>query len=288
MQILSRHRPQGWADAPETRSLARLAFDVDAVNLPAFGIEEDYGPLVSPWHGHNKHQLLYAAAGTLKLEVEGSQWLLPPHRAAWIGARVQHRVHAVSRFTLRTVYLSPRQTPSPPSACLVFAATPVAREMIRYAMRWGPDRHTHDATARAFFTALAALIDEWAQVALPFRLPTAQSPELGRAMQYAIDELSFTPTVEDAARRAGLSTRTLARRFADEAQTSWRQFLHHARLMRAMELLAVPGARVTETALAVGFDSPGAFTRAFEEFTGDKPKDYRERRSKQRGRADGE
>jgi AraC-like DNA-binding protein len=257
----------------------RPTVDVDAVSLPAFGLEDDYGPLVSAWHSHKKHQLLYAASGTLQLEVEGSQWLLPPQRAAWIGARLRHRVRALTRVALRTVYLSPRLHRAMPTACVVFAATPLAREMILYAMRWGPARRADDKAARAFFTALAVLACEWAESALPFRLPTAQSPELGRAMQYAIEELAGAPTVEEAARRAGLSTRTLGRRFAEEAQTSWRQFLHHARMMRAMELLAGPGARVTDAALAVGFESPGAFTRAFEEFTGEKPKDYRRRRA---------
>lgn len=274
-----RHSPV-WGDAPEPDPSTRSTVDIDAVSLPAFGLEDDYGPLVSAWHTHNKHQLLYAAVGTLQLEVEGSQWFLPPQRAAWISARVRHRVRALTHVALRTVYLSPRLKEAPPEPCLVFAATPIAREMILYAMRWGPDRAAHDATARAFFGALAALSSEWSQAALPFRLPTARSPELARAMQYAIEELAGAPSVEEAARHAGLSTRTLARRFADEAQTSWRQFLHHARMMRAMELLAAPGARVTETALAVGFDSPGAFTRAFEEFTGEKPKDYRGRRGK--------
>lgn len=260
---------------------------VDAVNLPAFGREDDFGPLTAAFQTHSKHQLIFASAGMLLLEVEGSQWFLPPHRAAWISARIRHRISALTRVSLRTVYLSPRFHPASPGACLVFAAPPVAREMILHAMRWGADRHVHDATARAFFTALSALAGEWARDVLPFRLPMARSPELGRAMTYAIEALSGAPSVEEAAKRAGLSTRTLARRFSDEAHTSWRQFLHQARMMRAMELLASPGARVTETAMAVGFDSPGAFTRAFEEFTGEKPKDYRGRRGKNGGGAEG-
>ncbi|MFS8070276.1 MAG: helix-turn-helix domain-containing protein [Byssovorax sp.] len=252
--------------------------DVDAVPLSAFGLGDDFGPLSSTWHAHAKHQLLYAASGTLKLEIEGSQWLLPPQRAAWIRAQTRHRVHAASAVALRTVYLSPRLRGAPPDACVVFAAEPIAREMILYAMRWGPDRQADDAAARAFFAALAALAGEWATQPLPFRLPAATSPELARAMDYAIASLGEAPSIEDAARRAGLSTRTLERRFADEAQTSWRRFLHQARMMRAMELLDAPLARVTDTALAVGFESPGAFTRAFTEFAGENPKDFRSRK----------
>ncbi len=35
---------------------------------------------------------------------------------------------------------------------------------------------------------------------------------------------------------------------------------------------------MTDTALAVGFESPAAFTRAFTEFAGENPKDFRHRR----------
>jgi AraC-like DNA-binding protein len=261
--------------------------DVDQVKLPAFALADDHLPGESPWHTHRKHQLLYAASGTLALEVEGSQWILPPQRAAWIAALAPHRVRIISHVALRTVYLSPRLTRGPLGACCVFAATPLAREMILFATRWGPDEQQHAGSARdAFFAALAALCEEWSAEALPFRLPTARTPELARAMQYAIDALGESPSIEEAARRAALSTRTLARRFADEAQTTWRLFLHHARMLRAMELLASPGARVTDTALAVGFESFGAFTRAFEEFTGERPKDYRKRITSQEPQSD--
>jgi transcriptional regulator GlxA family with amidase domain len=188
-------------------------------------------------------------------------------------------VRVVTPVALRTVYLSPRLARGPEGGCRVFEAAPLAREMILYAMRWGPDGDGQDDGARApFFAALAALCEEWCAEALPFRLPGAKTPELARAMEYALDALGESPTLEEAARRAALSERTLARRFADEAQTTWRQFLHHARMLRAMELLAQPGARVTDTALAVGFESFGAFTRAFEAFTGERPRDYRKAR----------
>lgn len=254
----------------------RALLDVDAVPLVGFGLEDAYGPVVSAWHAHEKHQLLYAAEGTLRLEVDANQWLLPPQRAAWIGAGVRHRVRAVGRVAaLRTVYLAPPIASAPSEACVVFAAEPICREMMLYAMRWGPNR-ADDERARTFFAALAALAGLWAEAALPFRLPTAQTPELERAMAYAIEEMGGAPTLQSAARRAGLSERTLTRRFADEAQTTWRDFLHHARMMRAMELLGAPGARVTDTAFAVGFQSLAAFTRAFEEFAGARPKDFRD------------
>jgi len=96
-------------------------------------------------------------------------------------------------------------------------------------------------------------------------------------MQHALQHLQEEPSIEDAARLAGVSPRTLARRFRDEAGTTWREFLHNARMMRAMELLADRQRSVTDTAYAVGFNSLGAFTRAFVDFTGERPRDYHRR-----------
>nr|MCU0682798.1 helix-turn-helix transcriptional regulator [Polyangiaceae bacterium] len=232
---------------------------------------------VSRWHAHRKHQLLYSAAGALHLEIGGAQWLLPPQRAGWIPARMRHRVRATGPIALRTLYLDPGESVPEGGEARVFSVSPLAREMILYAMRWGPGQRAFDPLARAFFAALGALLGEWFADARPYYLPTARSPELGYAMRLVLDRLDEPLTAIEVARAAGLSTRTLARRFADEAQTTWRRFLHDARMLKAMDLLARPGARVTETAFAVGFESLGAFSRAFERFAGESPRDYRRR-----------
>lgn len=249
--------------------------DVDAVRATAFGLSEELRPGTSAWHAHAKHQLLYAAAGTLHLETADGQWLLPPQRAAWIRAGVRHRVRPLSVAALRTVYFTPAGA-SAPLELAVFDVTPVLREMIVHAMRWGPGRRT-DAVAEAFFTALAALCTEAARTAAPFCLPAPRSPELRRAVRYLLSHLQRPLLIEEVARAAMLSLRTLARRFDAELGIGFREFLHQARMLRAMELLSREGATVTETALAVGFESLGAFTRAFFRFAGESPRDFKKR-----------
>ena len=249
--------------------------NVDKVPARAFGLAETLEDFHPEWHCHARHQPLYAAEGVLHLGVRDGQWLLPPQRAAWIGAGVHHQVQTAST-ALRTVYLGPELVPLPSRDCCVFPVTPLAREMLLHAMRLGPSRDPEYEAENRYFAALAMLALEWAEQSKSMRLPAAQTPELVRAMLYALDHLEGA-SFEQAARAAGLSTRTLNRRFAEEAQTTWRRFVHDARLMRAMELLAVRGARVTEVAFDVGFESLSAFTRAFEEFTGELPKDYRHR-----------
>jgi AraC-like DNA-binding protein len=250
---------------------------VDNSPAAAFGLVDDLDPFDSDWHAHGKHQLLYCAAGTLRLSVKGSWWLLPPQRAAWIQAGVNHQVKANASIALRTVYLSQPLTVAVEDPCRVFAVTPLAREMLLYAMRWGPERDPEDAVANVFFQALSALCREWVKDTQPYRLPTGESPELQRVVKYVLEHLAAPLTLETAACIGRMSSRSLARRFSSEAQTTWRQFLHDARMIRAMELLSVKGAQVTTTSISVGFESLGAFTAAFKAWTGETPSEYRRR-----------
>ena len=245
--------------------------DVDSVLARAFGLSDELEPFDGAPHKHGRHQLLYAVAGMMHLEVERAQWLVPPRRAAWIPAGCLHRVRARVPVALRTVYFDHGLVPRAP-ATSVFSVAPLAHEMILFAMRWGSQRDPDDSVASPFFAALAALIPQWASEATAFRLPTAQSPELARAMRFAVDNLAQCPDIEAASRAARLSVRTLTRRFALETQMTWRGFLHTVRMVKAMDMLGIERAMVSETAFAVGFASLASFTHAFVRFTRERPR----------------
>ena len=253
--------------------MARTHVDVDSVRLAAFSLADEHRAFASREHAHRKHQLLYAEAGTLELVTDDGMWLLPPQRAAWIRARTLHRVRARGAVSLRTIYLAERWKVPGESAISVFAVPGVLREMILHAMRFGPERG-RDARAERFFAALVDLVVECARDPHPYRLPTARSPELVRATKILLERLDDPPTLAELARRVGTSERTLERRFEDEAAMGARSFLRRARVLRAMELLAQPGATVTEVAFAVGFESLSSFSRAFAELAGERPRAF--------------
>ena len=141
-------------------------------------------------------------------------------------------------------------------------------------MRSGVDRDPNDTTANLFFQTMAALCHEWMAKEQPFRLPLAKSPALALAMDYTLANLREARR-EDVAKVANLPARTLRRRMSQETGQSWYQFLHTARMMRAMELLAA-NSRVTETTTDVGYNRLSGFTQAFTRFTGKTPSSYRQ------------
>lgn len=81
--------------------------------------------------------------------------------------------------------------------------------------------------------------------------------------------------LEDIAAHAGLSTRTLNRRFREQTGTTPVQWLHRARLRRAQYLLETTDHAVERIATQVGFGSAATFRDRFRRLVGTSPNAYR-------------
>jgi AraC-like DNA-binding protein len=158
----------------------------------------------------------------------------------------------------------------------ILAVSPLIREMMIYALRWPIDRPDGDAVSDGFFATLAHLVSEALDHEAPLSLPTSEHPIVAAAMAYTKEHLESV-TAEEVSRAVAVSERTLRRLFHDILGLSWRAYLLHARMLRAMALLASPAQSVQDTATAVGFDSLSSFTRAFSQFCGETPTTYRKR-----------
>lgn len=82
-------------------------------------------------------------------------------------------------------------------------------------------------------------------------------------------------TLEDIAVHAGMSTRTLNRRFREQTGTTPLQWLHRARVRRAQYLLETTTYPVERIASQAGFGSPTAFRDRFKRVVGTSPYAYR-------------
>jgi AraC-like DNA-binding protein/quercetin dioxygenase-like cupin family protein len=230
---------------------------------------------VTGWHSHDLHQIEYAFKGVVEVETATAHHLLPPQQAVWIPAGLTHRT-TLKRVRSVSVFFAPDMVPAVDGRARILAAEPVIREMILYGRRWPIGRATSDETADAFFEALAKVAFEWLGHETPLSLPTSTDPDVAAVMAYTRDHLDHV-AVGDVARAVGWSERTVRRRFVEATAMSWRSYLLHSRLMRAMALLAEPGPSVLEVATTVGFDSVSAFTRAFGRYSGETPSAYRAR-----------
>ena len=261
-------------DLPSTANVGVVDLR-SAARIRAGGFAYDGADHVTPWHTHDLHQIEYALQGAIEVETATAHYLLPPQQAAWIPAGLEHR-STLKRVRSVSVFFEPSMVAPVDQRARILAAAPVIREMIIYATRWPIDRGSSDATADAFFDALAKLVAEWLEHETPLCLPTSGNPVVSTAMTYT-NEHRRDATVRDVARAAGVSERTLRRVFVADTGMTWREYQLESRLLDAMAILAERGTTILDVATHVGFDSVSAFTRAFVRYAGETPSAYRRR-----------
>lgn len=223
----------------------------------------------------DRHYLLCASAGTLRLEAQGQAWLLPPARAALIEAGRPIRVSIPRPVTTASVLFDTGFAPPPPAPLTVFDLNPLARALLTECRAWGESDEPLTPYAETLFAALAAVTWRLAEQPSPVVVPAGRTPELRRALELTEQRLGGEVRFEDVALDVGLASRSLARRFEEETGMTWRAVLRRMRILAAIEELAAGDTPVTKIAFRVGYSSLSAFNAAFRELTGRTPTQYR-------------
>lgn len=255
--------PRSRQDANDRRDRAsldrRATFETHA---------RDYGKseVIAP-HAHDRAQLIFAKSGVMRVTSEGGAWVVPPERAVWMPAGQPHAIRCASAVAMRTLYLDPGALADPVGdACRVLGVTPLLREIMVALCE------------RALLPARAALLEVLlAELrtldTLPLHLPEPASAPL-RRLAGRLDAAPADARPAAAwAREAGLSQRTLLRRWQAETGMAFGRWRRQARLLVAIEQLA-EGLPVTAVALDAGYESPSAFTATFRRALGVVPSRY--------------
>jgi AraC-like DNA-binding protein/quercetin dioxygenase-like cupin family protein len=236
--------------------------------------------LTTGWHFHDVHQIEYALHGVVEVETEAAHYLLPPQQAAWIPAGLEHQAVMSPDIKTVAVMFDSQLIPDGGDRARIIAVSPLIREMMIYALRWsierGPGSAQDEAASDNFFRTLADLVVDALDHEAPLSLPTSDHPIVAAALAYTKAHLDSV-SADEVARAVSVSERTLRRLFSDILGLSWRTYVLHARMLRAMALLAAPGQSVQATSTSVGFESLSSFTRCFTQFCGETPSAYRRR-----------
>ncbi len=221
-----------------------------------------------------RHYLLYARAGTMRLEHGNRQWSLPPARAALIAAGTPIHVTLSRSLSACSVLFCASAYPPPPERLSVFDISPLARELVLACRFWG-ETDPQPPLASTLFRTLAAVT--WDLSATPGRafMPMGSSAPVRAALAWTAERLDQPIGFVDVAAAVATTPRSLARRFQSETGMTWGQALRRMRMIRACEDLAGTDAQITEIALGVGYSSLSAFNAAFRDFSGTTPTAWR-------------
>lgn len=137
----------------------------------------------------------------------------------------------------------------------------------------------HDGTRVARSTARIALVDDARSTQAPYvdsRLVPTAGGDFSLGVKRWLDQnLGARYDLPALARQFHVSTRTMLRRFRDEAGETPLAYLQTVRVRRARHLLETTDKTVAGIAADVGYLDPGTFSGIFARHTGRRPGEYR-------------
>ena len=227
-----------------------------------------------PPHTHGKHQLLHALQGVMVVHADAGQWVLPPSRGLWMPAGMTHALRCIGEVQMRSLFVQPDAAPQLFTGCQVVGISPLLRELIRAAVDVCPPTPPDSRDARL----LRLLLDELhALPVLPLHLPMPTDARVLALCRRLLQRLDDSSTLADWAQQLGVDGKTIQRLLIAQTGMTFGRWRQQARLLRALELLAA-GDKVIDVALALGYDSPGAFTTMFRKHFGLAPSQFFEPR----------
>jgi AraC-like DNA-binding protein len=225
-------------------------------------------------HMHREAQLVYAARGTMQVTTPKGRWLVPPDRAVWVPARLEHSIDVLADIDMRTLYFDLawlRREPRSDSldAEFVVKVSPLLHQTI---LALFDGRNDQERTG--LLVRLAVLELDHAEDATTF-IPLPHEPRCRRAADIVLSDPTGSHDIARLAHAVGTSARTLSRLFAAETQLSFKSWCQRARIAAAIERLSMgTDVSVKQLASDLGYASVPAFSHAFRQVTGKTPTEF--------------
>ncbi|AOZ03663.1 AraC family transcriptional regulator [Cupriavidus sp. USMAHM13] len=236
--------------------------------MPVAALAADYphGALVA-LHRHRRAQLLYAVEGVMLIEAQAGRWVVPPTRAVWLDADVDHTVRMSGNVKMRTVFVEPGTVEHLPERSCVVEVHSLLRELILAAVEipldYAPGSR-HELLMKLLLAELAAI------PRLPLYLAWPRHAGLRAVCEAVLRSPDAPHTVAQCARTLGVAEKTLHRLFQRETGMTFGRWRQQARLFLALEQLA-HGEKIVNVALDHGYASQSAFAAMFKRHFGVAP-----------------
>jgi AraC-like DNA-binding protein/quercetin dioxygenase-like cupin family protein len=202
-------------------------------------------------HDHPWAQVALSSTGVVRLTMEHGTYLVPPSRALWIPAGMEHAVSVVEDADLRTLYLlQPRGRSGPGVApaeqapwrqCRVLEVSELLRALV-LEMNVQPDGGGPplgpDALRRE--QRISALVLDELRRARPVRLGVdlPADKRLRTLCEAVLDDPTRHATLDGWARDTGASPRTVARLFRQQLGTTFVEWRQQVLLAKALSMAA--------------------------------------------------
>jgi AraC-like DNA-binding protein len=227
-----------------------------------------------PAHRHRRAQLLYAEYGTMAVDTDEGEWVVPPQEALWIPSSVRHGFTMLSKVATRSVYFDAAIAAHFSNRCQVVSVSPLLRQLLIEAADLPIDYDPQGRDGKI----VDLIVEELRRApVLPFYVPIPDHARLaGLCRRFAA-----VPTIKNRTESwsavLGMSRRSFTRLFRRATGLSLAAWQRRACVRAALTRLSA-GESVTAVAFDLGYSSPAAFTAMFTRTVGAPPSRYAQRR----------
>ncbi len=225
---------------------------------------------VTQRHDHSRGQLLGTLQGLISIEAESCQWVVPATHAVWIPPNVKHSLlGSHGRFEGWSIYIQKNACIELPVKPCILELSGLLREAITRTMSW----HNSELEPEQQ-RLIAVILDEIRTMPqIELALPMPKDMRLLKIALALSDNPSDDRNINDWGVWAGISRRSLTRRFTNETGFNFTQWRQKLRMLKALELLAA-GKTITEISLYLGYDNISGFIAIFRRNFGVTPGNY--------------
>ena len=248
-----------------------LLMEVDEWTWEVGSRATDYPPdwYIAP-HSHAKHQLIYAIKGLMLVESAAERWTVPPSRGIWMPSGQVHAIRCVGNVKMRSVFVRPDTALELPLQSKAISISPLLSELIKASVDFAGPFVEDSREARI----MRLILDEICVLpTLPLKLLQPSDKRLRTLCSALQARPHDTSTLADWGVHLGVDEKTIQRLFRKETGMTFGQWRQQARLMQALERIAL-GERIVDVAATLGYDSPSAFASMFKRQFGITPSQF--------------
>lgn len=260
----------------------RLGKDVSAKFKDLYIVHQNIPGKQAKLHEYDEHLLFLPLQGEITLAIANTSYTLGPGQMLYLAPQSPHTFSSSAQSGERLIAMvSARAMKSQIKAVSKLAANQLIKEVLFYLLLH-PKTKNEKSLVNVFIETLTEILEqspfsgEFSSKAEHLEGKIAD-PRIRQALQFLRESSADRVSLEEIAKKSGLSLRNLNRLFLKETGIQPRQWAINIRIDLAQELLKKPGATVTDVALQVGYNSLSQFIAVFRSRTGQLPSEFLKR-----------
>lgn len=227
--------------------------------------------------GYNQHILFIPLQGEITIQTSKREFIFGPGRMLYLPPQLQHSFTSSRQSGERLIaMLEAKSMGTMSNDGMSLVINQLIKEILFYLLLH-PKTKNSQSLVSVFSETLSEVLEKSPLSELEHLEGRVQDLRIRQALELMRASISAPMSLDNIAKKAGLSVRNLNRLFIKETGLQPRQWLINFRVDRAQNLLKKPGATVTEVALEVGYNSLSQFISAFRSRTGQLPSEYLKR-----------